>query len=85
MDDLREALRRMLESGDIFDGETRELLDRMMAEGKLDELIDKLMRADGARELHLRHAAGMGRRGSTKRTARWAMRRAGIAKTSALK
>ena len=43
MDDLREALRRVLESGDFFDGETRELLDRMMAEGTLDELIDKLM------------------------------------------
>ena len=43
MDDLREALRRMLETGDFFDGETRELLDRMMAEGTLDELINKLM------------------------------------------
>jgi len=43
MEDLREALRRALESGDFFDGETRELLDRMMAEGKLDELIDKLI------------------------------------------
>ena len=43
MDDLREALRRVLETGDFFDGETRELLDRMMAEGTLDELIDKLM------------------------------------------
>ena len=57
MDDLREALRRVLESGDFFDGETRELLDRMMAEGTLDELIDKLMREDGAGELHLRDAA----------------------------
>ena len=43
MDDLREALRRALETGDFFDGETRQLLDRMMAEGTLDELIDKLM------------------------------------------
>jgi Ca-activated chloride channel family protein len=43
LEDLREALRRVLESGDFFDSETRELLDRMMAEGKLDELIDKLM------------------------------------------
>ena len=43
MDDLREALRRVLESGDFFDGETRELLDRMMAEGTLDRLIEKLM------------------------------------------
>ncbi|MEI9968053.1 MAG: hypothetical protein WDM87_05300 [Terracidiphilus sp.] len=43
LDDLREALRRVLETGDFFDGETRELLDRMMAEGTLDELIDKLM------------------------------------------
>src|SRR3984957_15579809 len=43
LDDLRESLRRVLETGDFFDGETRELLDRMMAEGTLDELIDKLM------------------------------------------
>jgi Ca-activated chloride channel family protein len=43
LDDLREALRRVLESGDFFDDETRELLDRMEAERRLDELIDKLI------------------------------------------
>ncbi len=43
LDDLREALRRVLESGDFFDEETRELLDRMVAEGTLDELIDKII------------------------------------------
>ncbi len=43
LDDLRESLRRVLETGDFFDGETRELLDRMMTEGSLDELIDKLL------------------------------------------
>ena len=43
LDDLREALRRALESGDFFDEETREQLEQMAAEGKLDELIDKLI------------------------------------------
>ena len=43
LDDLREALRRILESGDFFDDATRELLDQLSAQDKLDELIDKLM------------------------------------------
>ena len=43
LDDLREALRRVLEAGDFFDEEMREKLDEMAAEGKLDELIDKLI------------------------------------------
>ena len=43
LDDLREALRRILESGDFFDDATRELLDQLSAQGKLDELINKLM------------------------------------------
>ncbi len=43
MDDLREALRRALESGDFFDEDLRQKLDQLMAEGKLEELIDKLI------------------------------------------
>jgi Ca-activated chloride channel homolog len=43
LDDLREALRRALESGDLFDEDMQESIDEMAAEGKLDELIDKLL------------------------------------------
>ncbi len=43
MDDLREALRRALESGDFFDEDLRRKLDELMAEGKLDELVEKLI------------------------------------------
>ena len=42
MDDLREALRRILESGD-FDESLRQKLDEMSADGSLDELIEKLI------------------------------------------
>jgi len=40
---LREALRRILESGDFFDDDTQREIDEMSAAGKLDELIDKLI------------------------------------------
>ena len=43
LDDLREALRRVLQSGDLFDESIREKLEQMAAEGKLDEMIEKLM------------------------------------------
>jgi Ca-activated chloride channel family protein len=43
LDDLREALRRVLEQGEFLDESMRQKLDQMAAEGKLDELIDKLM------------------------------------------
>jgi Ca-activated chloride channel homolog len=43
LDDLREALRRILESGEMFDEATREQLQQLAAQGKLDELIDRLM------------------------------------------
>jgi len=42
MEDLREALRRVLQSGD-FGEDMREQLDRMAADGTLDDLIDKLI------------------------------------------
>jgi Ca-activated chloride channel family protein len=43
LDDLREALRRLLESGNLFDLSIQEQLDRMSAEGTLDQLIEKLI------------------------------------------
>ncbi len=43
MENLREALRRVLEQGEFFDESMRQKLDQLAAEGKLDELIDKLM------------------------------------------
>src|SRR5580658_3606548 len=42
LDDLREALRRVLEQGEFFDESMRQKLNQMSAEG-MDELIDKLM------------------------------------------
>jgi len=43
LDDLREALRRALESGDLFDERTQQAIDELAEDGKLDELIDKLI------------------------------------------
>jgi Ca-activated chloride channel family protein len=43
LDDLREALRRILEEGDFFDEDTQRQLKQMAAEGTLDELIDMLI------------------------------------------
>ncbi len=43
LDDLREALRRILEEGDFFDEDTQRQLKQMAAKGTLDELIDKLI------------------------------------------
>jgi Ca-activated chloride channel family protein len=43
LDDLREALRRILKSGDFFDEDTQRQIDEMSAAGQLDELIDKLI------------------------------------------
>jgi Ca-activated chloride channel homolog len=43
LDDLREALRRVLEQGDFLDDAMRQKIEQMAAEGKLDELIEKLM------------------------------------------
>lgn len=43
LDDLREALRRALESGELFDEQMQEAIDAMSEEGKLDELIDKIL------------------------------------------
>ncbi|HMG86185.1 MAG TPA: VWA domain-containing protein [Terracidiphilus sp.] len=44
LDDLREALRQLLESGDIFDDRIREQLQQMTQQDKMDELIDKLIK-----------------------------------------
>lgn len=43
LDDLREALRRILQSGEFLDQEMQEQIDQMAAEGTLDEFIDKLI------------------------------------------
>jgi Ca-activated chloride channel family protein len=43
LDDLREAMRRALQNSDFFDEQLREQLNQLSSEGKLDELIDKLM------------------------------------------
>jgi Ca-activated chloride channel family protein len=43
LDDLREALRRVLEAGDFFDEMMQKKLDQLSAEGKLDELVEKLL------------------------------------------
>ena len=43
LDDLREALRRVLEAGDLFDEAMQQRLDQMSAEGTLDDLIEKLL------------------------------------------
>ena len=43
LEDLREALRQLLESGEMFDDRIREQLEQAMQQGKMDELIDKLI------------------------------------------
>jgi Ca-activated chloride channel family protein len=43
IDDLREALRRLLLKGDFFSQEMRDRMQQLEAEGKLDELLDRLM------------------------------------------
>jgi Ca-activated chloride channel homolog len=43
LDNLREALRQLLESGDMFDDQIREQLEQAMQQNKMDELIDKLI------------------------------------------
>ena len=43
LDDLREALRRLLESGEFLDPKMQEKIDQLAAEGSLDELIKKLL------------------------------------------
>jgi Ca-activated chloride channel homolog len=43
LDDLREALRRVLEQGDFLDDSMRRKIQQLSADGNLDELIEKLM------------------------------------------
>ncbi len=43
LDDLREALRRALESGEFFDEPMQQKLDQLSQDGTLDELIQKLL------------------------------------------
>src|SRR5271169_1743055 len=44
LDDLREALRRALESGELFDERMQEAIGALAAEDKLEELLDRLDR-----------------------------------------
>jgi Ca-activated chloride channel family protein len=43
LDDLREALRQALESGELFDDRVQQAIDAMNEEGRLDELIEKVI------------------------------------------
>ncbi len=43
MDALRDALKRALESGDLFDQKMQDQIDEMAVDGKLDELIEQLI------------------------------------------
>src|SRR5262249_52750347 len=43
MDALRDALKRALESGELFDERMQQQIDEMAAQGKLDDLIEKLL------------------------------------------
>jgi Ca-activated chloride channel family protein len=43
LDDLKEAIRQALESGEFLDERTQEAIDAMAADGKLDELIEQLL------------------------------------------
>jgi len=43
LDDLREALRRILQSGEFLNKEMQEQIEQMAAQGTLDEFIDKLI------------------------------------------
>src|ERR1700738_1126411 len=43
LDSLREALRRVLESGELVDPAMQQKLDELSASGKLDDLIEKLL------------------------------------------
>ena len=43
LENLREALRRLLEEGNLFDEDMQRKIDEMSAQGTLDDLIDKLL------------------------------------------
>ena len=43
LDDLREALRQLLESGEMFDDRIREQLEQLIQQSKMDEFIEKLI------------------------------------------
>jgi Ca-activated chloride channel homolog len=43
LENLRQALRQALESGELFDGNMQQQIEQMMENGELDQLIDKLI------------------------------------------
>ena len=44
LDNLREALRRALENGSFFDQDIRQRIDQLAREGRLEELIEQLLK-----------------------------------------
>src|SRR5215469_7434783 len=43
LDELRQAIQQALEAGDLFDREMQQQIEQLRQQGKLDELIEKLM------------------------------------------
>src|SRR3954466_14610779 len=43
LDDLREAIQRALESGEIFDQQMHDMLDRLQQEGQMEDLIERII------------------------------------------
>jgi Ca-activated chloride channel family protein len=63
LDDLREALRRILESGEFLDPEMQEKINQLNAEGNLGELIDKLIQML-AQQRYISYAQNAGANGT---------------------
>ena len=80
LDDLREALRQALESGELFDENMQEAIDAMAEDGRLDELIDKLVDRLERENLHFERVLARswrdlpGRRTSRRRTGTGSLR-----------
>jgi Ca-activated chloride channel family protein len=43
MEDLREALRRAIEDGDLFDDQMQQKIEELRAEGQMDQFLDRIM------------------------------------------
>ena len=82
LDDLREALRRILQSGEFLNQEMQQQIDQMAAEGTLDEFIDKLIERM-QQENYISSSAPAGRdEHVASRAGRWATCRAKSASKS---
>jgi len=72
LDDLREALRRALESGDFLDEKMQEALDALAEEGEIDELIEKLLnRLEQEHFISTGHSRANGELGDTQQEVRF--------------